>query len=159
MKGRLLGILSLLLVSITCKKSHDVSLSKLDLRPFGINLDIMAPTGAVIDRKDYGAIGDITVRQEPYYDLQIIEADTIHQRADDLKDEELQALWQEVYFKELVQDDKYGFIFKTRVDSLTTGYDFRYFKIIGAKEYRFQVGLTEVFELEDVKRMYKAVKL
>ncbi len=128
------------------------------MAPHGVNLVIMAPDSVEIDVRQYEAIKDITIRSGPYYDIQIFESKATSTDVAALKTEELQALWQESFFRELTWEDKSGFIFKSHPEGASPAYDFRHFKIIGDHEYRFQAGLTGSFILEDVERMYKAVR-
>ena len=152
-----LPITFLFFLAASCNR-HDVKLARLDLSSYGVDLVIMAPDSADIDVREYESIKDITIKGGPYFDIQIFESEATSPDVAALKSEELQALWQEAYFRELTWEDPSGFIFKTRIDSVSNGYDFRHFKIIGNREYRFQAGLTGSFILEDVERMYQAVK-
>ncbi len=147
-----------LLTALQSCERHDVRLEKLNLAPHGVNLVIMAPDSSEIDVRQYETIKDITIRKGPYYDIQIFESEASSMDVGALKTEELQALWEEAYFRELTWEDKAGFIFKTKLEDNSPSYDFRHFKIIADREYRFQAGLTGMFILEDIERMYKAVK-
>ncbi len=152
-----LAVTCLFMITLACRR-HDIKLDKLNLSPYGVNLVILAPDSADIDVREYESILDITIRGGPYFDIQIFESKATDMDVAALKTEELQSLWQESFFRELTWEDKAGFIFKTQPDQSSSGYDFRHFKIIGDREYRFQAGLTGTFILEDVERMYKAVK-
>ena len=62
------------------------------------------------------------------------------------------------YFSKIVKDEPAGFNYETKVDSTTQIFNFRYIQLKGDKEYIFQTGLIGRFTLEQVERMYEAVK-
>lgn len=101
-----------LLIALQSCERHEIRLEKLNLAPHGVNLVIMAPDSSGIDVRQYETIKDITIRKGPYYDIQIFESEATSMDVGALKTEELQALWEEAYFRELTWEDKAGFIFK-----------------------------------------------
>jgi hypothetical protein len=76
-----------------------------------------------------------------------------------LKAEKMAAVREDQGFSQFVQEDPDGFIFERAVDSSTVNYDFRYVQVKGDTEYTYQTDLTtELFSLEEVRRMYNAVR-
>lgn len=134
-------------------------LKPLDLSGYGIPIFIMAPEGANVLEKNYPFMRDITVRADSTFDLQLFELTSETLDAAGEKLNQLSMVKEDPFFKELVREDDAGFIFTKYLDSLHhVDYDFRYVKVLADKEIIFQTGLTGSFNLEEVKRMYKAVR-
>jgi hypothetical protein len=121
-------------------------------------MTIQAPDSTVVLEKDYKFMRDITLRKAPDFDIQLFELTAASEDAAGEKFHQLESVRQDPYFRQVVQEDEYGFIFSKYLDSLTIDYDFRVVKMIGEKELIFQTGLAGSFNLEQVKRMYDAVK-
>jgi len=134
------------------------ALKPLDLHAYGIPMVILAPDSAAVLEKDYKFMRDITIRMPPEFDLQLFELTTTTADAAGEKFHQMASVKADPYFKEVVQEDDYGFIFSKRLDSLNVDYDFRRIQLFGEKEIIFQTGLAGSFNLEQVRRMYKAVR-
>jgi hypothetical protein len=147
----------LLLLLLSACHQDTVSLRPLDLNQYGIPMIILAPDSAVVLEKDYKFMRDITIRKAPEYDLQVFELTSTTADAAGEKFHQLASVRQDPFFKEIVREDDYGFIFSKHLDSLTVDYDFRLIKLFGEKELIFQTGLAGSYSLEQVKRMYKAI--
>ena len=100
---------------------------------------------------------DITIRKGDWYFVQIFESEAISSSTSEVKASQLESVKQDKYFKELIRDEKDGFIFRKQLDNDIVDYDFRYIKILGDQEIIFQTGLIGTFTLDDVERMYKSV--
>jgi len=150
-----------LLLAITsfsaCRKDQ-LKFEKLDLQPHGIPITIMAPDSVEVQQKDYTFMRDITIRKDDTYFIQIFEFDAANLDAAGEKLRQLTSVQADPFFKELIKEDDLGFIYSRMQDSTNLNYDFRHVKILGAKELIFQTGLVGSFALEDVERMYKAVR-
>src|SRR5689334_16119271 len=150
--------LYLVIFSLQACRSDKVKFEKLDLRPNGIPVTIMAPDSAVVQVKDYTFMRDITIRKDESYFVQIFELDATNLDAAGEKLRQLTSVQADPFFKELIKEDDKGFIYSRMQDSTRINYDFRHVKILGVQELIFQTGLVGTFALEDVERMYKAVK-
>lgn len=139
-------------------RSDEVSLKKLDLKAHGLPITIMAPENPEVQEKSYGFMRDITVKKGEDYFLQIFEfnANTLDAAGEKLR--QLAAVKDTPFFKDIIKEDDYGFIYSTKLDSTALDYDFRYVRILNDKELIFQTGLVGTFSLADVKRMYNAVR-
>jgi hypothetical protein len=134
------------------------SLEPFDLSPYGIPISIMAPDSAVVQVKAYEQIRDITVRKHDRFNLQIFEFSPSFNDAKGEKRRQLATVRDSPHFKQILLEEDHGFIYITQPDSMTTRYDFRYIRMVGDKELIFQAGLVGAYSLDDVKRMYEAVK-
>lgn len=120
-------------------------------------MTILAPDSAEVIKKDYNIMRDITIRKGNNYYVQIFVSTASTPEAEVMKSQ-LESVKQDKYFKELIQQDKNGFIFQKQLDSAIIDYDFRYIKILNDQEIIFQTGMIGTFSLEDVQRMYEGVK-
>ena len=142
-------------ISLGCK--NNASLPTLDLMKYGLPIEIKAPEGAEVVVDDMGFMKDCTVKAGENYSLQIVAGDAIETKAAVVTQKQKELVQKQAYFKEIVQEDEHGFIYKKDIDG-KEDYDFRYIRISGDKEYIFQTGLMGTFSLEDVKAMYESVK-
>lgn len=157
MKWVTLPLLIVLMVLSACH-SDTIILKPLDLHPYGIPMTIQAPDSTVVTEKKYNFMRDITLRKPPEFDIQLFELMASSDDAAGEKFHQLESVRQDPYFRQVIQEDEFGFIFSKYLDSLTVDYDFRVVKLIDDKELIFQTGLAGSFNLEQVKRMYDAVK-
>ena len=148
----------LLLLCLPACDQDSGALKPLDLNPYGIPMIILAPDSTTVLEKDYKFMRDITIRKAPDFDIQVFELISTTADAAGEKFHQLESVRQDPFFKEIVKEDDYGFIFSKNLDSLTVDYDFRLIKLFGEKELIFQTGLAGSFNLKQVKRMYKAIK-
>jgi len=151
-------ILFLIIASLPACKSDKVKFEKLDLQPHGIPISILAPDSAEVQEKDYTFMRDITIRKGDFYFVQIFEFDAANLDAAGEKLRQLTSVKADPFFKDLIKEDDLGFVYSRMQDSTKINYDFRFIKILGAKELIFQTGLVGSFTLDDVERMYKAVR-
>ncbi len=154
---RLFLLLTFCCCFFACDKGQKSNYKPLDLSPYGIPLIIMAPDSTEVIKKDYSIMRDITLRKGNDYYVQIFESAATNNAAA-VKQSQLESVKQDKYFKELVQEDKNGFIFQKQLDSALIDYDFRYIKILNDKEIIFQTGMMGTFSLEDVQRMYEGIR-
>ena len=147
------AVILLLLTSCGSKPKTE----PLDLMKYGLPIQIMAPQDAVVKANDAGFYKDVTVKHGDKYFVQIISTSATFTDINRLKQDQLNEVKKNPYFKEVIFDETNGFIFKKQVDSLVN-FDFRYVKIQGSDEYIFQTGLTGTFTEDDVRQMYESVK-
>ncbi len=157
MKNTFFPVFLLCLVLPACRQEPE-GFKELDLNPFGLPFSILAPDSAEVIPKDYGVMRDITVRKGEDFFIQIFEFEAPRTDAAGEKLRQLQTVREDPFFHEVIREDEHGFIYATRPDSLQTYYDFRHIRMAGTKELIFQTGLVGRFSLEEVKKMYKAVK-
>lgn len=139
-------------------RSETPSLKPLDLHPYQIPLTILAPDSAVVQVKDYHIMRDITIMKGEAFNLQLFELISSSQDAAGEKLRQLATVREAPFFKEVIREDDTGFIYSIQPDSTAIEYDFRRIKLIGEKEIIFQTGLAGNFSLEEVTKMYEAVK-
>ena len=151
------GITIFLFILLSCRQD-EVSLKELDLNNHGLPITILAPEDPEVREKDYGIMRDITVKKGDNYYLQIFEFKANTQDAAGEKLRQLAAVQDTPFFLDVIKEDDHGFIYSTQLDSIGVDYDFRYVRILKDKELIFQTGLVGTFSLEDVKRMYNAVR-
>lgn len=146
----------ILIFLFACKQ--EPVLPDLDLVKYGLGVKIKAPEGAEVKLSDMGIMKDVSVKSGPDFYLQILNSEAINYNASKLKEEEKQDLMKESYFSRIVQEDENGFIFEKDYGDGKLNYDFRYYKIQGDQEYKFQAGLIGNFSEESVRLMYEAVQ-
>lgn len=149
---------SLLLLITSCKKDETANLEELDLMSHGLPILIKAPAGSTIEKMDLTFQQDVTVKKGDEFYVQIFASDATTNDPKEVKEALLKEVKRHPYFSEVIEEEDVGFIYKTEVDSAHTNYGFRYVRIQADKEYTFQTGLIGTFDLDQVKRMYKAVK-
>jgi len=146
-----------LILLLSCR-GEGIKLQKLDLQSYDLPITIMAPDSAVVQKKDYSFMKDITIKQGDRFFIQIFEFAAPKLDAAGEKLRQLAAVKEDPFFEEILKEEDQGFIFSRQADSINLAYDFRYIRILGDKELIFQTGLVGSFSLEDVKMMYNAVK-
>lgn len=151
-------LLPLLLFILVACQPEPTPLQPLDLQAFNIPIVILAPDSAEILEKNYKFMRDITVKKGPDFDLQIFELESGAVDAAGEKLHQMESVKEDPFFVEVIKEEDYGFIFSKRLDSVTIDYDFRYIQLFDGKEIIFQTGLGGSYNLEQVKRMYRAVK-
>ena len=140
-------------------QSTEMKLQKLDLQPYDLPIVIMAPDSAVVQKKDYSFMKDITIKKGDDYFIQIFEFTAPKLDAAGEKLRQLASVREDTFFREIIKEYDRGFIYSRQADTASTAlvYDFRYIRILDGKELIFQTGLVGSFSLEEVRTMYKAV--
>lgn len=133
-------------------------LSSRNLLAYGIPITVMAPDSAKVETMDFKVTKDISIKDDDGYYVQIFASQATTNRIDEVKASLLDEVQANPYFSKIVMDEPAGFIYETKVDSTTQNFNFRYIQLKGDKEYIFQTGLIGRFTLEQVERMYEAVK-
>ena len=157
---KILGLLIVLLILSACQSDSQKDWSQLDLLEYGVPLTIAAPDSVKVEKMSFGSIqDDITiVDEEENYSIQIYASDANTNDIAKVKADQLSSVKTNRYFSKIVEEEEQGFIYETAIDSIIS-YGFRHIEIQGDREYIFQTGLIGTFTLEEVKRMYDAVKL
>lgn len=153
-------LLPLILVLFSCQQDSASAYQPKSLLEYGVPVTVMAPDSVEVEKEDWIVQQSISLRNEKegyFVQIWMRQAPTADISA--LKAEKMAAVKQEDGFSRIVQDDPDGFIFERAVDTATVNFDFRYIQVKGDMEYTYQTDLTtELFSLEDVERMYQAVK-
>jgi len=129
----------------------------LELMKYGLPIQIKAPADAVVKASDMGFYKDVTVKAGEDYFIQILSTSATTSDIPSLKQDQLNEVKKNPYFKQVIFDEPNGFIFEKQIDSLFN-YDFRYIKLQGDNEFIFQTGLYGKFTEEAVRQMYESVK-
>ena len=131
----------------------------LDLTPHNVSTTIMAPPEAEVKpgKLKSALVSDLTIKGGSDYSIQLFYGPAVTNDIARLKNEHLENVRANRYFRRVVREDAAGFIYESRIDSTAT-YGFRFVKLQGDQELNFQTGMGALFSLEDVQLMYEAVK-
>lgn len=131
-----------------------------NLLKYDLPVRIMGPDSVRVTSDNLLFQKDVTIEGvlEDGFGVQIFSSSATSQDATKLKADELAATKEHRYFKELIQDDEQGFIYSTEIDSANVYHQFKYLKVQGSQEYLFQSLSGRKYDLNDVKKMYKAVQ-
>ncbi len=152
-------ILALVLAIVSCKPSvTQNNFPDLDLLQYGVPIKIKAPEGSVVQLDDMGIVQDITVRNGEEFYLQIIAGENYESDISKVVEKQKSDAVSTRTFSKIIEEDDRGFIFEKKYSEERISYDFRYVRVQGDKEYIFQTGLLGQFTLEQVKKMYEAIK-
>lgn len=152
-------ILFFVLGLIACQSSSSSEWKPLNLLQYNIPITILAPDSAKVVNSTLGVIQDVTVKsQEDNYSIQIFASEATTTSLPAIKTSQLLDIRNNPFFSKIVMEEEPGFIYENQLDSNLINYGFRYIRVQGDKEYVFQTGLVGQFSLEEVKRMYEAVK-
>ncbi len=152
------ALLGIVLFFVACGGADINDWQKLDLLEYDMPISIKAPSDPEIKTMDLLVQKDIWVKKGDHYNVQIFQSDASGTDAEKVKNALLTEVKNNPFFSKIVSESSEGFIYETLIDSTNYNYGFRYVKIMGDKEYIFQTGLIGTFVLEDVERMYAAVK-
>lgn len=159
MKKSLLFVVAVILMWACQRNSSEQDWVEKDLLQYGIPITIMAPDSAEVNSSDLGGlIQDVTIKKGDDYYIQIYASDAETTDIAKVKSAQLSEVKSNRYFSKIVQEETEGFIYETVIDSSAINYGFRYVRVQGDKEFIFQTGLVGNFSLEQVERMYEAVK-
>ena len=157
--SNLIAVLSLLfLAGLLACGSDEPQYREIDLLEHGIALTIVGPDSVDITTGELGDTKDVQVKGGDQYHIQIFASEANTTDVQTVKEELKEAVRENPYFNEIVEDKPDGFIYKTMVDSVNTNYGFRYVVLRGDREIVFQPALVGTFSLDEVKRMYRAVE-
>jgi len=152
-------LFSILFMLGACQSDPTSSLTPLSLLPHGIPITIMAPDSAKVRTMDLLVQKDITVKGEDGYDLQIFASDATSTDVSKIASELKGEVKNNPYFSKIIDEtDPNGFIYETKLDSMSTSYGFQLVRVMGDREYIFQNALVGTFSEEEIRTMYQAVK-
>jgi hypothetical protein len=119
----------------------------------------MAPPEAEVKKGKLNSmlVSDLTIKGGSDYSIQLFFGPAVTNDIARLKNEHLENVRANRYFRKIVREDAAGFIYESLIDSTKT-YGFRYVKLQGDQEQNYQTGLGALFSLDDVQLMYEAVK-
>lgn len=141
-----------------CKNDPTSDLVELDLMSTGVPIKILAPEDSKVVVDDLGFMKDITIKKDDAFFIQILAGDALTNDRSKIIADQKQTVEEGPFFSQILIEDEAGFIFEKKIDETKINHDFRLVKIQGNQEYIFQTGLIGTFSLEDVKKMYAAVK-
>lgn len=103
---------------------------------------------------------DVTIEGllEEGYGVQIYSAEASSTDAAKIKAQRLADTKQHRFFGELIQDDDHGFIYTTQIDSANVYHGFNWVVVKGGNEFIFQQLSARQYDLNQVEKMYAAVK-
>jgi len=138
---------------------HERNWQPVDLTSYGAPLSILAPTDAVIKSGSLKSalLKDLTIKGGDDYNIQLFYSPAITNDIAKLKNDHLQNVQSNRYFRKIVREEVAGFIYQSVIDTTET-YGFHFTKLQGDLEFNFQTGMSTLFSLEDVQMMYEAVK-
>lgn len=160
MNGRSILVVGITLLLICCSKGNNGEWRSHNLLKYDLPISVMAPDSVIITADNLMFTKDVTIKGafDESYSVQIFssEASTLDPKA--IKNQQLLDVKTNPYFKEVIQDEDQGFIYRTEIDSLNINYGFKWIKVQGDNEFIFQNGIGRFFTLEEVEKMYEACK-
>lgn len=156
--GLLLFLFGAILL-FSCRKEAKNEWQELDLLQYGIPISILAPDSTQV-RSDIlgGLIQDVTVKGGEDYSIQIYASSSQTNDIAKVKAGQLAEVKANRYFSKIIREEEDGFLYEIAIDSSNINYGFRLIRLQADKEYIFQTGLIEAFNLEQVEKMYAACK-
>lgn len=152
-------LLALFIASMTaCNNEPTSNFKPLDLMSYGVPLTILTPDSVKVTTDNLIVLQEISIKGNDDYFVQIRHSDADTGDLTVIKAEELADAKNDPFFSEIIKEDEDGFIFKTQLDSNRASYGFRYFKLLGDKEYRFRNGIFGIFTQEATEQMYESVR-
>lgn len=159
MISRVCIIISLVLIFFSCESdTNKLDLIPLDLMKYGAPFTIMAPDSIAVEVEDNLISKDLVIKFNENYDVLVQIQDATDTSIERFRQEQEELVRSGRFFSRMVQVEDKGFVFENKVDSTYINYGFRYLVLQNDKEYIFQSGLYGNYDLESVKKMYKAVQ-
>ncbi len=159
MRLLLLTTISAILFTSCSTGSSTSGLQPLNLlKKGGIPITILAPDSNQIQTMDLIVQKDISIKGPDNYYVQIFASDAQTTDISRLKNTMMTEVKTLPYFEKIVSEQDNGFIFENKIDSTQSSYDFRFVKVKGDTEYRFQAGLIGTFTKSEAERMFEAVQ-
>ncbi|MEZ4985369.1 MAG: hypothetical protein R2795_10090 [Saprospiraceae bacterium] len=154
-----IGLVALLLATGCGSEGHPKGWKPLDLLPYGVATTILAPPDAQVKHGNLSSVlvKDVSIHGGPGYNVQLFYSPATTNDIARLKNDHLQNVKANRYFKKIVKEEVAGFIYQSIIDSTET-YGFRFVKLQGDTELNFQSGLGNLFTQEEAELMYEAVK-
>ncbi|MEM8582799.1 MAG: hypothetical protein AAGF87_00955 [Bacteroidota bacterium] len=148
-----------LMLCCACGSDLSDSWVEHDLMAQNLAIRVQGPDSVQIKANDLSGISrDVSLRNtEVGYYLQIFSSLASTSDLARLKSEQLELVRENPFFERVIQEDPQGFIFESRIDTVQH-YGFRYVHYKGDREFIFQNGMGHIFDLQEVERMYEAVK-
>ena len=130
-----------------------------NLLEYGIPITVKVPNpdSVIVDKDDLGPFLDLTVDGGEGYYLQIYASGAETNDIAQIKADQLSMAKEQPYFSKIIQEEEAGFIFENQIDS-TSSYGFRYIQVKGDREIVIRNHLSRLFTLDQIERMYEAVK-
>jgi hypothetical protein len=132
----------------------------MDLKPYGIPATIFAPADSTqIENFDLAGVKDLSITSTgaTRYAIQIYAGKTRGQKLMEQTFRQIREVRSNPDFGKIVEQHKDGFIYEVKSMRLER-YSFRYIHLVGDTEIVFTTALNQHFSLEEVQKMYNAVK-
>jgi len=154
-----LPLVFIMSISMGCNTASS-SYEPLDLMSHGMPIKVMAPANSVIEMDDLGIMKDLTVidTSNGGFNIQIFSSKTDKLDKPKVLAESKSEIESTEFFSKIISEDENGFIYEKKVTEDYINYDFRVIRLQGDVKYVIQSGFGEQYELEDIKRMFDAVK-
>ena len=154
---------ALLAFSLACSpasRDDQGAWAKLDLMPYGIPVEIMAPDSARVNVTRVGEVEDVAIRNEGIqpFSIQIFVQPVLLNDIPALKFNQINEVRSNPEFGKIVEEDEQGFIFFLNDVNGGERYHFRYVHLQADREYVFTSGFEERFSLEEARRMLNSVR-
>lgn len=158
-----LSTYTLLAFALACSpapRDEQGAWSKLDLMPYGIPIEIMAPDSARVNVTRVGQVEDVAIRNEGTqpFSIQIFVQPMLLNDMAALKFNQINEVRSNPAFGKIVEEDEQGFVFF--LNDLDGGerYHFRYVHLQADKEYVFTSDFEGRFSLEEARKMLDSVR-
>lgn len=134
--------------------------SKLDLMPYGIPIEIMAPDSARVNVTRVGEVEDVAIRNEGTqpFSVQIFVQPLLLNDMAALKFNQINEVRSNPAFGKIVEEDEQGFIFFLNDMDGGERYHFRYVHLQADREYVFTSDFEGRYSLEEARKMLEAVR-
>lgn len=158
-----LFICALLAFSLACSpasRDDQGAWAKLDLMPYGIPVEIMAPDSARVNVTRVGEVEDVAIRNEGIqpFSIQIFVQPVLLNDIPALKFNQINEVRSNPEFGKIVEEDEQGFIFFLNDMNGGERYHFRYVHLQADREYVFTSDFEGRFSLEEARRMLNSVR-
>ena len=152
-------LLTVVGILTSCGKKDELNLVKTDLLQYGVPITIKAPKTATFESSDLAGLRGVVITDSmSYFQLSayanpITTSDVTQYKAEKLGTERARET-----FTKLIQEDRDGFIYESKWDEQTTGFQFVYFVVAGDKYYTLENIGNSILTLEEAKRIYNAIR-
>lgn len=155
-------LIFLLIASVfhTCGGSKSKSWEALDLKGYGIPATILAPADSTqIENFELSGIKDVSITStgETPFAVQIYAGKAKGNKLVEQTFRQIREVHSNPEFNKIVEQHTDGFIYEVKGQN-EDRYSFRYVHLVRDTEIVFTTALNQRFSLEEVKKMYEAVK-
>jgi len=150
---KIILLLAIAFGTIACNSD---GLETINLQEHGANIDIKAPADVEITGEPIGLRQEIRVKQDQF-NIIILVAEEATQTVEEMKKAKLESVKSLDIFSKVIQEDDNGFIYEIN-QGTEKNYDFRYIYVKNGTSHDFRRYFSGDYTLDEVKKMYNAVK-